>query len=310
MNAVFIINEQAGDGKGADVWRNLHADSSYPFKKTAYKGHATQLARQAVQETDQPVLLVVIGGDGTIHEVLNGIIGFEHVTIGVMKAGSGNDFAREFPVFQDFSEIKAYLNTIPIARKAADAGVVQITNNTYRHFASNCGFGLDADISLSVSQSRIKKTLNKWKLGRLVYALTVAGCLLRFKRFRASVQIGEKTTYFENVWMLTVSNQKYYGGGMKISPHSISDDGIFELTVVHDISLLKFLAVFLTVFNGSHTRFKGVSTYKSQKFIFGVDQEIGCHCDGEYIGTVTVGQEVVCEVDERKWYVSTINSQG
>ncbi|PID21459.1 hypothetical protein CSV61_09545 [Sporosarcina sp. P3] len=148
-----------------------------------------------------------------------------------------------------------------------------------------------------------KRTLNKWKLGSIVYALTVVHSLLAFKPFNAKIQIGSDTRVFHNVWMITVSNLKYYGGGMKISPHSVYDDGEFELTVVHSISVLKFLAVFLTVFNGNHTNLKGVSTYSSDKFIVEMDRAVGCHTDGEYLGT-TISQPVICEVDQQNWYVA------
>ncbi|PID15645.1 hypothetical protein CSV63_07670 [Sporosarcina sp. P34] len=303
MDVHFIINEQAGDGKGAKLWANLRKNSSYPFHLTERRNHAKELSQQLAEQTDVSLLLVVIGGDGTIHEVLNGVAGYPHVTVGIMKAGSGNDFARTFPAFNSLQEVESYSVREPVKRRIVDFGSVRLSNTDQRCFASNCGFGLDADISLAVSQSTIKKTLNKWKLGSIVYALTVARSLLAFKPFNATVQIDSDTRIFENVWMITVSNQKYYGGGMKISPHSIYDDGEFELTVIHSISVLKFLAVFLTVFNGSHTKLKGVSTYKNDKFIMETDRVVGCHTDGEFIGTTT-DQPVICEVDQRKWFIA------
>ncbi|PID24687.1 hypothetical protein CSV60_08940 [Sporosarcina sp. P7] len=303
MDVHFIINEQAGDGKGAKLWANLRLNTSYPFHLTERRNHAEELAWRLAKQTTVSLLIIVIGGDGTIHEVLNGVAGYPHVTVGVMKAGSGNDFARTFPAFNSLQEVESYIAIEPANRKTVDFGSVKLSASHQRYFASNCGFGLDADISLAVGQSTIKKTLNKWKLGSIVYALTVARSLLAFKPFNATIQMDSDTRIFENVWMITVSNQKYYGGGMKISPHSIYDDGEFELTIIHSISVLKFLAVFLTVFNGSHTKLKGVSTYKSDQFIIETDRVVGCHTDGEYIGTTT-DQPVICDVDERKWVVA------
>ncbi|ARD47086.1 diacylglycerol kinase family protein [Sporosarcina sp. P33] len=303
MDVHFIINEQAGDGKGAKVWAELKKENVYPFDLTEYRGHATELAFQLAKKSDEALLLVVIGGDGTIHEVLNGVAGFAHVTIGVMKAGSGNDFVREFPAFSRLDDIQNYAAAKSPKRKAVDFGSVQLEDGHKRYFAGSSGFGLDADISLAVSRSPVKHLLNRWKLGSVVYALTVVHSLLTFTRFSAAVQIGPDTRHFKKVWMITVSNQKYYGGGMKISPHSVYDDGEFELTVVHSISLIKFLAVFLTVFNGSHTRFRGVSVYKARKFIIKADRKIGCHTDGEFIGT-TAELPVICEADVRQWYVA------
>ena len=307
MEIHFIINEQAGDGKGAKLWSGLRATLRYPCHLTERPLHATEIAHELACGTDKLLLLVVVGGDGTIHEVLNGVVGFPHVTVGFMKAGSGNDFAREFPAFGNVHEVEVYAANVPLRKKEVDFGVVRPDDAHKRYFASNCGFGLDADISLAASRSLIKKTLNKWKLGSIVYALTVARCLLAFKRFDARIQIGSDVREFKNVWMITVSNQKYYGGGMKISPHSIYDDGKFELMVVHSIPIWKFLAVFLTVFNGSHTKFKGVSTYEGEAFSMEADRAVGCHTDGEYIGTSSA---VVCEVDPRKWYVADASPKG
>ncbi|WP_158233826.1 diacylglycerol kinase family protein [Sporosarcina sp. P3] len=167
MDVHFIINEQAGDGKGAKLWASLRKSMRYPFHLTERRDHARELAQQVAGQANASLLLVVIGGDGTIHEVLNGVAGYPHVTVGIMKAGSGNDFAREFPAFASLQEVESYIAIEPIKRKTVDFGSVQLSNTHQRYFASNCGFGLDADISLAASQSTIKRTLNKWKLGSI-----------------------------------------------------------------------------------------------------------------------------------------------
>ncbi|MDV6378173.1 diacylglycerol kinase family lipid kinase [Sporosarcina sp. GW1-11] len=303
MDVRFIINEQAGEGKGLVVWKELRAHS-YPHEFTCFRGHATELARRAAQQHTNPLLLIIIGGDGTIHEVLNGIVGCTHVTVGVVKAGSGNDFARGVSTFRSLADIESYIEETSVKRKKVDLGYVQLSDQPTLYFAGSCGFGLDAEISLAVSQSKLKKTLNKWKLGSLVYVLTVVRSLLLFKPFDATIKIGNEERVFKDCWLITVSNQKYFGGGMKISPHSVNNDGKFELTVVHSIPVIKFLFVFLLVFTGGHTRFKGVSAYKGKKFVIDAAREVGCHTDGEYIGTTKIHQSVVCAVDLRKFFVA------
>ncbi|AXH99350.1 hypothetical protein DV702_06085 [Sporosarcina sp. PTS2304] len=195
MNIRFIINERAGQGKGLLEWRKLRADA-YPHDFTRSRGHATELARQIIQQQSEPFLLIVVGGDGTIHEVLNGVAGHSHVTVGVVKAGSGNDFAREFPSFTCLKAIENFSEAISVQHRAVDFGQVRLAEKSSRYFASNCGFGLDAEISLAASQSKWKKRLNKWKLGHLVYVLTVVRSLLVFTPFEAIIQNGNEKRIF------------------------------------------------------------------------------------------------------------------
>src|SRR5690606_30943097 len=119
-------------------------------------------------------------------------------------------------------------------------------------FVNNAGFGFDAYIAHAVNKSSLKSVLNRVKLGKLSYLLATVVGLFRFKRFNAKIEADGREYEFNDVWFIVICNQPYFGGGMKISPRSNTSDRKLELTVVNQLSRMKLLAVFLTVFWGKH----------------------------------------------------------
>ena len=271
MKTVFIINPVAGNGRALKKWRHFEKTIQFPFEQlvTRFPGHATEIAA-GYRELQQPVLLIGFGGDGTLREIVVGAAGAKELMIGSVAAGSGNDFARAYGTFKNAQEIKQFLNQ-PFSRKE-DLGEFQ--NGEGYRFVSSSGIGFDAAISIAVNRSIIKKKLNQVGLGKLVYLLYVIRTFLKFEKFTLAVETGGTTVVYNDVWLATVSNQPYFGGGMKISPTSKTDDGLLELTVVHHISRLKLLLVFGTVFSGAHTRFQGAQP-NEQPGIRALDRQTG-----------------------------------
>ena len=129
-----------------------------------------------------------------------------------------------------------------------DAGIVQIGNQRTEIFVNNAGIGFDAYVTKSINTSRLKFYLNKIGLGKLSYAVAVIRGLFRFERFDVMIRSGEHEWQFQQTWFVAMSNQPYFGGGMKISPAAKADDGKVDITIVHGISRIKLLLVFVTVF--------------------------------------------------------------
>ncbi|MFF5994211.1 YegS/Rv2252/BmrU family lipid kinase [Lysinibacillus sp. KU-BSD001] len=284
MKLAFIINEFAGNGKGRRIWKNIERKLTVPYEAyiSHYPKHAFLLARELAERAandKQQVLLIVIGGDGTVHEVVNGCVNCNYIILGNIRAGSGNDFARGFFAFRNAQEIASFLHK-PNVRKI-DIGHIQCPNEHF--FVNNCGIGFDAFVGIKANKSNIKKWLNKIGMGKLSYVYYVVLGLFMFKPFSLTVQHGGQTLHYDQVWFATVSNQPYFGGGMKISPHSITADGKLELTIVHKLSRLKFLTIFMTVFLGVHTRFSQVAQMSGATFRFQGDRMLPCHADGEEI---------------------------
>lgn len=282
MRLVFIINEFAGSGRGRRVWQGIKGSLTVPYDMhvTDYPEYAYkvsyELAEKAAKEK-QYVLLIVIGGDGTIHEVINGCAGSEYILLGNIPAGSGNDFARGFRAFRHVAEIEAYLQN-PEAQYV-DLGTSEYTEKQF--FVNNCGVGFDAFVGLEANHSEMKKRFNQIGAGKLAYVYYVILGLAKFKPFSLSISCDEKNYTFNRVWFATISNQPYFGGGMKISPMSSITDGKLEVTIVHSLSRIKFLFMFVSVFFGAHIWIKGVEQMKGERFTLRYDRALPCHADGE-----------------------------
>lgn len=236
MKYCFLINPCAGSGKGKSVWQQVNAylvkagiDYSYLLSK--YPGHPRTLARQLASEHHRVDSLVVVGGDGTLHEVITGLIEIPQATklpVAYIPAGTGNDFARGYGIA-----------TKPLA--ALD----QILNNQQPHlinvgkyhdmasgqhgiFLNNFGIGFDAAIVHATNNSRAKDFLNHHHLGTFSYISKAIKVLLTQSPFK--VQINGQT--FNRAFLLIASNHPYIGGGIKVAPDQRVDQRQLELVVV------------------------------------------------------------------------------
>lgn len=308
MELHFVVNEFAGNGKGKSVWQQLQKEltTAYTYTITKYTGHATAIAKQICEKTaysEQSILLVAIGGDGTIHEVLNGVIGYQNIFVGAVCAGSGNDFSRGYTSFKTAQQIEGFLSEC--SYQEMDCGEIQLGRHK-KYFINNTGIGFDAFVAYKTNQSKIKKRLNKFGLGKLSYIYFVLYCLVTYKLFNLNLQQNGEQKSYEKVWFATVSNQPYFGGGMKISPKSRPNDGVLELTIVYNLSRIKLLIMFVTVFFGAHTRLKEVIQLSGDSFTLYVDEQLPCHTDGEIIGTTNSESAITYTVSSKSWKIAKI----
>ncbi|WP_339259549.1 diacylglycerol kinase family protein [Lysinibacillus sp. FSL K6-3209] len=303
MHVLFIVNERAGNGKGKIVWNRLqrHLTIDYQVALTQYEGHGQEIASEWAQNGQIKKLIIVVGGDGTVHEVVSGIVHNNFVVIGVISAGSGNDFARYFPTFQNATQIEAYVRTEMLER-SIDIGKIQLGTMHDEIFVNNAGLGFDAYVTKHINKSRLKYYFNKIGLGKLSYAAAVVRGLFRFTCFDVTVYTNNQTQRFQNVWFVATSNQPYFGGGMKISPMSNALDGQIELTIVHNIARWKLLLVFATVFFEKHTKFREITFLQSNQFEIVVHaKSVDCHTDGNYIGAIGQDTIVRCTIQQQAW---------
>ena len=299
MRTIFLINPVAGNGNSMKKWLKFKETIQFPYELAVSRssGHAIELVKE-LHGSEERILVIGFGGDGTLREVIAGAAGAPHLIVGSVAAGSGNDFGRGFHSFADAEEISAFL----IHPKSIPKDLGEFIDGVPCHFVSSSGIGFDAEISVLVNRSRVKRWLNKVGLGKLVYLVYVITTLLRFRLFRLTVEHDGETVQYDKVWFATVSNQPYFGGGMKISPHSKADDGILELTVVNRLSRLKLLLVFGTVFSGKHLRFKEVHQLKSTEFLLTADRPVYRHVDGDSAGRTPESRSIPYTVSKSEWY--------
>ncbi|CAH2717001.1 Putative lipid kinase YtlR [Neobacillus rhizosphaerae] len=291
MNYIyFIINPKAGNGHCFKIWGKIEAQlkaEQVPYLAffTEYPGHAKKLASQIAVKNDNEKLIIAVGGDGTMHEVMNGVIKHKNITLGFIPGGSGNDFSRGFLIPSDPLEaLKVLLRLMKHEPALIDAGKMTMKDDTEHYFINNMGAGFDAIIAYKVNHSRIKAVLNKLSLGRLVYVFFLLKELFTYKTATIDLSIDGQKHIFEKTWFVTVSNQPYYGGGMKIAPDAQPDDGQLDITVVQQLSRWKLLLVFISVFWGKHIHFKEVKTFKGRMVSIHSSASLYVHGDGEHLG--------------------------
>lgn len=301
MKVTFIINPLAGNGKAERKWQTFKEglDFPYEFFLTRAAKDATEIASDVSKGNEKNHLIIAFGGDGTVHEVIEGLLDSDFSIVGVVGAGSGNDFGRGYVAFNTPVEINEYVRS-ENNHENMDIGIIQNEHQLY-YFVNNAGLGFDAFVAFKVNQSPFKKWLNHLGLGKLTYTYYVIYTLLTFKRFNLSISTKSDQLEFESVWFATVSNQPYFGGGMKISPTSNPSDGLLELTVVHELSRLKLLVVFATVFFGKHTNFKEVHQIQAPSFKLSTDTSVYRHTDGEFAGLTEPFIEDEFDVQQGKW---------
>lgn len=301
---VFIINPVSGNGKSKRVWAQVQArltERNIPYRAyfTEYPGHAEIIARQiATEERDTVLALVAVGGDGTIHEVVNGAAATPDLPVTLIPAGSGNDYGRGFGVPKHALEALERLEARErerdsTAEQRVDLGRYRLGAGREGHFINGIGIGFDGEIAKVTNESWYKRWFNRVRLGRLAYILTVFRLLFSYRTHDVEITIDGRTHRFSRVWLIAVSNIPYYGGGMMINPGAVHDDGLFNVCVVHDLSRWKLFAVFGTVFSGAHTRYEEVTMLAGRQITVQSAQPMTIHADGEIIGTTPVEVDVL-----------------
>lgn len=292
----FIVNETARTGKGMNVWAKVRSileekQISYQAVKTKCKNHATELARQIsdkVTETGKEVTLVVLGGDGTLNEVINGIEDFSKVRIGLIPTGSGNDFARGVGQKTKIEEsIERVLNS-------QEELVLDIGKVTYEggekpsYFAISSGLGMDAIVCKKAFTSKLKKALNKVHLGKLTYLLITIQTLFSMTtgEVEATFDEGEKFS-FKKLIFTAVMNLRAEGGGVPMAPHADPADGKLSMCFAHGVP--RFLTFFVLPFLvlAKHEKLPCFHVKNSGKCHVELSVPMTLHADGEYLGEVT-----------------------
>lgn len=251
---------------------------SYKVYATTYPGQGTVFARE-ISRNDPHAVIVPIGGDGTIHDILCGLENISTVTFGLIPSGSGNDFARGMNITSDTDRAIAQILD-PQQYRKIDIGM--ITDRKDQRFGVSCGIGFDAAVCHEALSSPIKDALNRMHLGQLTYGVIALKQILLYEPGPMTVEMdGGRKMEFKKAFFAAVMNQKYEGGGIKMCPEARPGDGILDIFVVSDIPNAKIAAVLPLGFAGKHTHLKGVHFLRAQSVKITCDRKRAVHLDGE-----------------------------
>lgn len=283
-----ILNPAADRGRARrhvgtirDAFRRAGARAEVAM--TVSRGHGAELAAAAARAGQSAV--VAVGGDGIVHEVANGLMraanGARTVPMGVIAAGSGNDFVKMLGTPTEISGAVARI--VAGEPRAVDLGEVSrwVTGEGRTHpwyFTNGIGLGFDAQVA--VQASRIRRLR-----GMAIYAAAVARVLrdLRTPRMRVTVD-GEEIANRPLI-LTTISNGACHGGSFWMCPNAIIDDGLFEVLIADGRSVFEVMKLIPRVMRGTHLGAAGVEVRRGKVVSVSSDEPLPIHADGEIVGS-------------------------
>lgn len=284
---LVIVNPNAGRGKGEKDWKIISAllakyELSYLARFTEARRHAILLAREGIRNGYRKI--IVVGGDGTMNEVVNGafaqkICPTSDITLGMITVGTGNDWGKLFGIPLQ------YENAIRIIKESKirlqDAGIVYYYHGTARQkrfFINIAGLGFDAVV---VKRTNLQK--EKGHTGKALYFINLLRSLLVYRHTYTAVEIdGMKIQ--NDVFTISIGIGRFSGGGMMQTPNAIPDDGLFDITIVKKIRKGEIIMSLKKLYDGSILDHPKIEGYKGKDILIDSDPLIHVEADGESLG--------------------------
>ena len=276
---LFVANPAAQRGNGAHLAKVAYGllvdwlgDDRIDVVNTEHPGHAIELIEQRGGAYGT---VIALGGDGLVHEVINGIMRLpraDRPQFGLLPAGSGNDFARTLGISEDFSEAVAQLHDA--YTRSFDVGCC---NGEY--FAETLSFGLDAAIALDTVQRRERTG----QQGTMLYLSSGIDQLMHhLDAFQFTAVLDSTRTVTGSMHMFAVQNGPTYGGGFRICPDADPTDGILDICYAEaPMSVPVATFKFLRAKNAHHTKYKGIHFERASSIDLAFDMRPPCQIDGE-----------------------------
>lgn len=275
----LILNPMADMGRAWKTANDLRPiaqefQGDLTWSGTVYPTHAVELARQAAEEGCD--LVIAMGGDGTVHEVMNGLMQVpaeKRPVMGVVPIGSGNDFAYSIGITQKSSHALAHAlkaeNVQPV-----DIGLMTDEHGRREYFDNTLGIGFDAVVTIRSHKLPIVK-------GFLMYLTAVIQTIV-LNHNPASIKVEtEAETWEDKLLMFTLCNGPREGGGFMLSPDSKNNDGVMESVAVTKVSRATMFRLVPEFMKGTHMRFKQIRMGQFKRLTLTSDLPLYIHADGE-----------------------------
>ena len=290
---LFIVNPIAGNGRAHGLAPRIQSwlerrGLTARLLETRERGHAERLASRAGDLGHDRV--VVVGGDGTIQEVVNGLLSAARVpgngvpALGAIPAGNGNDLVRDLALPLD--PMAALVVALGEETRPIDVAVATGADGRPRHFAVAGGVGFDARVAHVMYGHRYP-----WQRGRAGYFLSTFFELLRFRnhRLHLTLETHEGRLEIERTSLLVAfANGPYYGGGMQICPGADPSDGYLDVCVAGDLSRWEAIRLLPGIYKGAHVGHPKVEFVRARWVRFDGEDGTLVHLDGEPFGAIPV----------------------
>jgi len=280
----LIVNPAAGAGKTARKWPHIMArlqsiDLRFDYDITEAPRHARELAKDAVARGYE--LVVSVGGDGTINEVVNGLYdtgSIADVMFGIIGTGTGGDYIRTIGIPR--APLEACQCLKEPRKVTVDVGVVEYLSDddtVRRLFVNFAGMGFDAEVVKATTQKY--KTLN----ATVSYLAGLLSSLLFYKNKTVTLNVDGEAIQ-EKVCTVLVSNGKYGGGGMFAAPEADISDGLLDVLIIGDLSKPDLLWSLPRVYRGTHLTHPKVTLKKVREIEIRSGDSVSLQADGELLG--------------------------
>lgn len=283
MRAALLLNPGASRaGRGREVARGLAEEMDAPCFEVAGKAEIRRLARRLA--ADGVGRLVVAGGDGTVHEALNGLEGaMDRVEIAVLPMGTGNDLARSLGVPMGLKEAATLAREGPV--RAID--VVRLSAGEERYFVNAAVGGFGGIISRKLTPER------KRRWGRYAYRIQAMWELPRLRRYQVEVRLDDGGAGEGDSYCVVLANGGTVGGGIPVAPEALLDDGEVDVFLFPTPGGLATGRLLLAVLQGTHGRDPDVWTRRARSGTISSTPAMRFDVDGELVGSEPVRFEVL-----------------
>jgi YegS/Rv2252/BmrU family lipid kinase len=276
MKYLFVANPMAGKGKTRKLIEKIKRfliskNIDFELLETTGPNSINEIIKNTTQNFDR---VIVIGGDGTIHELVNSEQIFNKV-LGVLPTGSGNDFALTLGLRKNlYRNLEIILDEKTLEIDIGYAEITEFSGKKFSFlFANSLGIGFDAEVA-----ARAKEI--KFVRGLILYLISVFITLVKYK-FRNLIVQSNSLKLSEPIFMISIGNGKTAGGGFKLTPSANPVDGELDICVVKKISKLKVLRILPLAIFGKHITNPSVYYFRSKEISITSDSPIYVHADGE-----------------------------
>jgi len=295
LNSFFIVvNPHSGNSNFKKSWEKItyilklkNINFSYSF--TEYRKHEVILVDKAIEQGYRNIISV--GGDGTLHHVVNGImkqryIKTSKIKLGVIPLGTGNDWIRTYNIPNSIEKsIDVIFKNTTVLQ---DIGCLTLLNGKKEYFNNLAGTGYDGYVVKNLNYLK--------KMGSLAFLVSGLYSLFSYKKTKYKIIINNKTIN-EQCLMILFGICKYSGGGLRITKDPNPKDGLLDITIVKNISFLDLLFNIPKLYNGDIIHHRKVTNYKTRELKILDNYNSTIEADGEIIGNgslnVTIKQNAV-----------------
>lgn len=281
----IIVNPNGGKGKSLKALKKVeeilkNAGVEYIVHKTEYAGHATEITKELSKNPDTKIIM--LGGDGSFNEILNGIENFENVTLGFVPCGTGNDFvsASKHPV--NIDEAMAVI----LKGETDYIDYIQLAD---RRCLNVLGGGMDVDVLLKYAEMKAFH-------GKMKYYASLFYTLAHTKWHKLRLTLDDGESVDKSVFMIGIGNGRSIGGGMPICPNAKVDDGVLSVVVVNEMKKRRIPVALFGFLKGKHVEKDYTEEFTAKKVKIEALDDSQFEADGEVFNSPMIECEVVSNV--------------